>query len=142
MIEVDEIIELHAHTVALWHEQEISNPYAGFLQLVCQQHSFNFLLWHEEDIARSPDAGDARIAAVKRAIDGYNQKRNDGIEKLDASNSPSNSSGRRPSWSASAGAWASTFASSSASGGRASSRRKKFTPLESRSTMSPSRFSA
>jgi hypothetical protein len=45
---------------------------------------FNFLLWHEEDIARSPNVGDERIAAVKRAIDGYNQKRNDAIEALDA----------------------------------------------------------
>jgi hypothetical protein len=41
------------------------------------------LLWHEEDVARSPDVGDAKIAAVKRAIDGYNQKRNDAIEKID-----------------------------------------------------------
>jgi hypothetical protein len=84
LIEVDEIIELHERTVALWHAEEISNPYSSFLQLVCQQHSYNYRLWHEEDIARSPDAGDARIAAVKRAIDGYNQKRNDGIEQLDA----------------------------------------------------------
>ncbi|HEY2881359.1 MAG TPA: DUF4254 domain-containing protein, partial [Pirellulales bacterium] len=44
---------------------------------------FNFLLWHEEDIARSPSVGDAKIAAVKRAIDGYNQKRNDAIERID-----------------------------------------------------------
>ncbi len=84
MIDVQEISDLHASTVALWHQQEISNPYSGFLQAVCQQHSFNFLLWHEEDIARSPNVGDAQIAAVKRAIDGYNQKRNDGIEALDA----------------------------------------------------------
>lgn len=84
MIDVREIIDLHASTVDLWHQQEISNPYSGFLQAVCQQHSFNFLLWHEEDIARSPNVGDAQIAAVKRAIDGYNQKRNDGIEALDA----------------------------------------------------------
>ena len=47
-----------------------------------------------------------------------------------------------PSWSASAGAWARIFASSSASGGRASSRRKKLTPLDSRSTMSLRRLSA
>ena len=84
MINVSEITELHATTVALWHTQEIANPYDGFLQAVCQQHMFNYLLWHEEDIARSPNVGDERIAAVKRAIDGYNQKRNDAIEALDA----------------------------------------------------------
>jgi hypothetical protein len=84
MIDVQEITELHAHTVALWHTHQIANPYTGFLHAVCQQHSFNYLLWHEEDIARSPNVGDSRIAAVKRAIDGYNQKRNDGIEALDA----------------------------------------------------------
>ena len=83
MISVDEITRLHAETVALWHQQEIANPYQGFLQLVCQQHAFNYLLWHEEDVARSPDVGDQRIAQVKRAIDKYNQQRNDGIEQLD-----------------------------------------------------------
>lgn len=84
MINVREITALHATTVALWHVQEIGNSYSGFLQPVCQQHMFNYLLWHEEDIARSPNVGDERIAAVKRAIDGYNQKRNDAIEALDA----------------------------------------------------------
>ncbi|REK08273.1 MAG: DUF4254 domain-containing protein [Planctomycetota bacterium] len=84
MVSVDEITQLHAETVALWHHEEISNPYEGFLQLVCQQHTFNYLLWHEEDVARSPNVGDTRIAEVKRAIDKYNQQRNDGIEQLDA----------------------------------------------------------
>ena len=84
MIDVREIIDLHASTVALWHKQEIAYSYTGFLHAVCQQHMYNYLLWHEEDIARSPNVGDERIAAVKRAIDGYNQKRNDGIEALDA----------------------------------------------------------
>ena len=83
MFDVQQIVRLHRDTVELWHGQEISNPYTGVLELVCEQHKFNFLLWHEEDIARSPNVGDARIAAVKRAIDGYNQKRNDGIEKID-----------------------------------------------------------
>jgi hypothetical protein len=84
MIDVNEITALQAHTVALWHREEVSNTYAGFLQAVCQQHMFNYLLWHEEDVARSPNVADERIAAVKRAIDGYNQKRNDCIEALDA----------------------------------------------------------
>jgi hypothetical protein len=84
MIDVQQITDLQADTVALWHTQEISNPYEGFLQVVCQQHMFNYQLWHEEDVARSPNVGDERIAAVKRAIDGFNQRRNDAIEQLDA----------------------------------------------------------
>ncbi len=83
MIDVDEIMKLHAMTVAEWHSQPISNDYSGFLGLVCQQHIFNFELWHQEDIARSPEVGDAEIAQVKRRIDKFNQQRNDAIEKLD-----------------------------------------------------------
>jgi len=69
--------------IARWHQQPVDNNYTGFLNLVCQQLSFNYLLWHEEDIARSKDVPAATIAQVKRAIDGYNQQRNDYIEKLD-----------------------------------------------------------
>ncbi len=83
MIDVEAIRQLHSATVERWHAEPIDNPYDGFLHAVCQQHQFNFLLWHEEDIARSESAGDAKIAAVKRAIDGYNQQRNDWIERLD-----------------------------------------------------------
>lgn len=80
---VQQFSSLHREMVARWHEREPDNPYAGLLAAVCQQHQFNFLLWHEEDIARSPDATDKRIAEVKRAIDGYNQQRNDWIERID-----------------------------------------------------------
>ncbi len=80
---VEKITGLQIDTVAAWHEGPIVNPYEGFQQLVCQQHEYNYRLWHEEDIARSPTADDARIAAVKRAIDKLNQQRNDLIEKLD-----------------------------------------------------------
>ncbi len=87
----DHRIDLDAHLiaqhqqelVARWHEQDITNPYTGFLQLVCQQHEHNFRLWHEEDVARSPTATDTQIAQVKRNIDKLNQQRNDMIEKLD-----------------------------------------------------------
>ena len=84
MIDVQQLTDLQAQTVALWHTQEISNPYEGFLRVVCQQHMYNYQLWHEEDVARSPNVGDERIAHVKRAIDRFNQQRNDAIEQLDA----------------------------------------------------------
>ncbi|MGC4007043.1 MAG: DUF4254 domain-containing protein [Pirellulales bacterium] len=83
MIDVRQILALHETTVRLWHTQEIVNPYHDFAYQVCEQHKYNYLLWHEEDVARSRDVTDQRIAEVKRAIDGYNQKRNDWIERLD-----------------------------------------------------------
>ena len=46
-------------------------------------HRYNSLLWAEEDLARRKNVPDAEIAANKRAIDGYNQKRNDATEKTD-----------------------------------------------------------
>jgi hypothetical protein len=75
--------KLHRDTVVRWHSCEPDNPYEELLGTICQQHQYNFLLWHEEDVARSPDVSDARIAMVKRAIDGYNQQRNDWIERID-----------------------------------------------------------
>jgi len=83
MINVNKLTDLHKHLVEKWHEDEISNPYVGMEALVCTQFSFNFQLWHEEDIARSRDVGDEKIAVVKRNIDGFNQNRNDWIEKID-----------------------------------------------------------
>ncbi len=82
-IKLIEITALHRQMVNRWHQQDVDNPYEGFLAIVCRQMSYNFLLWHEEDVARSRDVSDARIAQVKRAIDQYNQQRNDWIEKLD-----------------------------------------------------------
>ena len=80
---VSRIIELHRETLVRWHADRPDNPYNDLFATICQQHQFNYLLWHEEDIARSPEVPDSRIAAVKRAIDGYNQQRNDWIEKID-----------------------------------------------------------
>jgi hypothetical protein len=80
---VQQIGELHRDTVCRWHREPVDNPYAGLLATVCEQHQYNYLLWHEEDVARSPDVGDKRVAEVKRAIDRYNQQRNDAIERID-----------------------------------------------------------
>ncbi len=46
-------------------------------------HRYNSLLWAEEDLARRTTVADAEIAANKRAIDGYNQARNDATERVD-----------------------------------------------------------
>jgi Protein of unknown function (DUF4254) len=93
---VPQITDLQRDTVCRWHERAAAaalgsnvsnnpcdNTYTGFLATVCEQHQYNYLLWHEEDVARSPDVGDQRIAQVKRAIDRFNQQRNDAIERLD-----------------------------------------------------------
>ncbi|TWT47362.1 DUF4254 domain-containing protein [Botrimarina hoheduenensis] len=80
---VRQVLQLQAEAVTRWHNEPIDNPYTGILGVVCQQHAFNYQLWHEEDVARSRDVTDERIAQVKRAIDGFNQQRNDWIERID-----------------------------------------------------------
>ncbi|MFM8290461.1 MAG: DUF4254 domain-containing protein [Planctomycetia bacterium] len=77
------LADLLASLVARWHEVEPAHDEGGLRGRICDLHRFNFLLWHEEDVARSPAVTDARIAAVKRAIDRLNQQRNDAIERVD-----------------------------------------------------------
>jgi len=88
-ISVDEVTSMQEECVERWHLEPISNAYSvngvseSLLAIACQQHQFNYQLWHEEDIARSRDVSDAQIATVKRNIDGFNQSRNDWIERID-----------------------------------------------------------
>lgn len=50
---------------------------------ILANHRHNCLLWAEEDLARRTRVSDAEIAANKRAIDRYNQARNDATERVD-----------------------------------------------------------
>ena len=50
---------------------------------IADNHRQNGLLWDEEDLARRRHAPDSEIAGNKRAIDRYNQQRNDAIERVD-----------------------------------------------------------
>lgn len=55
----------------------------GLWHWVQANHRYNSLLWAEEDLARRTMVADAEIAANKRAIDGFNQARNDATERVD-----------------------------------------------------------
>lgn len=60
------------------------DPAAGDLwHWIRTNHRFNTLLWREEDLARRTRVADAEIAANKRAIDRFNQARNDATERVD-----------------------------------------------------------
>lgn len=65
------------------HKPEHVEPQADFRSRVLAQHFCNFSLWNHEDEARRKDVADSYIAQTKRAIDGWNQRRNDFIEQLD-----------------------------------------------------------
>jgi hypothetical protein len=58
-------------------------PAAGLWRAIDDNHRHNRLLWDEEDLARRRNVSDSEIAKNKRAIDGYNQKRNDAVERID-----------------------------------------------------------
>jgi hypothetical protein len=77
---------LQLAAVRRWHELDdptLPHDEAGLAGAVLDQHRYNHWLWHEEDEARRTDVSDTEIARVKRAIDGYNQQRNDHVERLD-----------------------------------------------------------
>ncbi len=50
---------------------------------VLANHRHNSQLWAEEDLARRTQVAEAEIAANKRAIDRFNQARNDATERID-----------------------------------------------------------
>ena len=71
------------HAVDGWAKSGAAVQHSGLWLAVEDNHRSNCLLWDEEDLARRRNVPDSEIAANKRAIDGYNQKRNDAIERID-----------------------------------------------------------
>jgi hypothetical protein len=83
--------KIDAASVAAFHDRQLRNPdwpvfdepQSGAWTWIAANHRYNGLLWREEDRARRLDVPPAEIAASKRLIDRYNQKRNDAVEALD-----------------------------------------------------------
>jgi hypothetical protein len=71
------------HAIAGWAKRGGAEHAGGLWQAIEDNHRCNCLLWDEEDLARRRNVPDAEIAANKRAIDGYNQQRNDAMERID-----------------------------------------------------------
>ena len=71
------------HAIAGWAKSGAAEHRSGPWHALEDNHRYNCLLWDEEDLARRRDVPESEIAANKRAIDGYNQKRNDAIERID-----------------------------------------------------------
>ena len=86
IFKASELLEQQFNEVVQWHFKAPESNFdevSDFPRLVSRQHYVNFELWHQEDMARDLDAPDSKIAAVKRAIDVLNQRRNDMIEQMD-----------------------------------------------------------
>ena len=79
------VIELHDRLLARsdWPQSEAALPTEALWLWIGTNHRNNCLLWAEEDLARRTRVSDSEIALNKRAIDGYNQARNDATERVD-----------------------------------------------------------
>jgi hypothetical protein len=80
----DTVTHLQAEWTSGWHDNPTSPKSDLPWSIVEYNHRMNFDLWHEEDIARRDDLGAERVRQAKRNIDGFNQRRNDAIERMDS----------------------------------------------------------
>jgi Protein of unknown function (DUF4254) len=87
---------ISAKEISKFHDQYLADPswpddftlqYQAshtIFELIEANHFFNTKLWNEEDLARRQKVSDTEIANNKRAIDKFNQARNDYIERIDS----------------------------------------------------------
>lgn len=79
------LADLHDEALETWDREMPESVEAGadIESLILAQHFCNVSLWNLEDQARRTDVDDTYIAGLKRSIDGWNQRRNDGMESID-----------------------------------------------------------
>ncbi|HEY8607711.1 MAG TPA: DUF4254 domain-containing protein [Noviherbaspirillum sp.] len=84
-LDAQSIMQFHDRMLAAqdWPQREPDASLTGAWHWIETNHRYNTLLWNEEDKARRTDVGPEAIAASKRLIDQYNQKRNDAVECVD-----------------------------------------------------------
>jgi Protein of unknown function (DUF4254) len=85
LITATDVAQLHDGLLATpgWPRTELVSAEADLWHWVQTNHRNNSLLWAEEDLARRTTVAATEIAANKRAIDGFNQARNDATERVD-----------------------------------------------------------
>ncbi len=85
MLKVDAIAQFHDEFAARFFGQDIDlDSFLGQSvgEAVAINHISNCRLWREEDRVRV-SVDDSAIAVSKKAIDGFNQIRNDAVERID-----------------------------------------------------------
>ncbi len=83
IVPISKLIDLHDQLAQeVISSEEISIFSDGLWKFIEVNHRCNQMLWHEEDLARRNDVEPLEIMLNKRAIDQFNQKRNDAIENI------------------------------------------------------------
>ena len=87
-VQASEIIGLHdAYLLNIAWPNETEMKYQAsnsLFKFIEANHFYNTKLWNEEDLARRQNVSDSEITKNKRAIDKFNQSRNDLIEQIDS----------------------------------------------------------
>jgi hypothetical protein len=85
LVQSQQVAALHDDSLARtdWPQAPAGGEPSSVWHWIETNHLFNSRLWAEEDLARRTQVSDAEIARNKRAIDGFNQARNDATERVD-----------------------------------------------------------